>query len=180
MSRKRTRKRLKSSLLLLLSGLCILGIIAILLIFSMNPGIAEGGQPIKDDAPRLMVTASVLNGRAWPRKTAHKEAFWDDGDWVYSTGKWSDDRKWVEVYGGEAGTCWCYVQYLNERTESFKALNECGHKVKIRKTPVDGKVTGYLKNGKTVTITQVVLGWGKCKTGWIDLGYLVELENEDN
>ena len=126
----------------------------------------------------LQVTASVLNGRAWPRKSAKVEAFWDDGDWVESTGKWSNDHQWVEIYGGEDGTVWCSIRYLTERPMPFKVQNEGRKSVKIRKTPVDGKVVGYLKSGQTTTITQVVLGWGKCKSGWIDIGYLVELEDD--
>ena len=54
--------------------------------------------------------------------------------------------------------------------------NENRSSIKIRKRPVNGTVIGYLKPGKTLTITQVVLGWGKCKYGWVDLGYLVEIE----
>lgn len=121
----------------------------------------------------------MLNGRAWPRKTASIEAHYADGEWVDATGKWSDDHKWIEVVGGESGTVWCSMAYLTERPHSFKVLNEHKTGVKIRKTPVNGTVVGYLKPGKTLTITQVVLGWGKCKSGWIDLQYLVEVVEDE-
>ena len=163
---KRTR-RLPKSLVIFLA-VVFLAIILLACALFMNPAIGEG------DA-KLLVTASILNGRAWPRTTAKIEAFYDDGEWVDATGKWSDDRKWIEVIGGETGTVWCAMKYLTERPMTFKVINENRSSVKIRKHPVDGAVVGYLKPGKTLKITQVVLGWGKCKSGWVDLDYLVEL-----
>ena len=124
----------------------------------------------------LIVTASILNGRERPGTNAAIEAFWDRGDLVEPTGEWSTDHQWVEIFGGETGTVWCSIKYLTERSEPFKVTNENRSSIKIRKRPVNGTVIGYLKPGKTITITQVVLGWGKCKSGWVDLGYLVEIE----
>lgn len=133
-----------------------------------------------EETIRMTVIASQLNGRAWPTTKSRQEAFFDYGDMVEATGKWSEDKKWVEIKGGEGGTVWCMAKYLTERTDSFVASNEGRKAVKIRKSPVDGKVVGYLKGGKTVKISQVILGWGKCKTGWIDLSYLCEeVDSED-
>ncbi|MBO6270839.1 MAG: SH3 domain-containing protein [Clostridium sp.] len=129
-----------------------------------------------EDSVKMTVIASQLNGRAFPTTKSRQEALFDYGDVVNSTGKWSDDHKWIEIKGGEGGTVWCMAKYLTERMDCFTASNEGRRAVKIRKTPVDGKVIGYLKEGKTVEISQVILGWGKCKSGWIDLGYLCEVE----
>ena len=133
-----------------------------------------GGALGEDEHTFMTVIASQLNGRAYPTTKSVQEAFFDYGDRIEATGKWSDDYQWVEVVGSESGTTWCKAQYLTERTESFTVINEGRKAVKIRKSPVDGKVVGYLKAGKTLKISQVILGWGKCQSGWIDLEYLCE------
>ena len=121
------------------------------------------------------VTARLLNGRMSPSKGALKTAFFDRGDILELTGRWSDDNCWVEVYAGEAGACWVARQYVNERTEPFMVVNRDYNRVKIRKKPSEkGRVSGYLRKNREVQITQVLLGWGKCKLGWIDLYYVEE------
>ena len=55
------------------------------------------------------------------------------------------------------------------------AKNEDYNKIKIRSRPVKGKITGYLKKGKAIEIQLVVLGWGKCEKGWIDMDLLEEI-----
>ena len=124
---------------------------------------------------RATVTARLLNGRMTPSKGAMKTAFFDRGDILELTGRWSDDSCWVEVYAGEAGACWVARQYVNERPESFWVVNRDYNKIKIRRKPSEkGRVSGYLRKGREVEITQVLLGWGKCKQGWIDLYYVEE------
>ena len=129
-----------------------------------------------EESTKLYVTANLLNGRANPRKTATIEARFDHGDDLEPTGDWSDDHHWIEVRGGETLTVWVYIDYVTERKTEFKAKNTKFKKVKIRSRPIDGKLQGYLKKGKTVTITRVVLGWGRCSKGWIDMSYLEEVE----
>lgn len=102
------------------------------------------------------------------------ETQFDCGFDLEATGEWSNDRRWVEVYGGECGTVWCDIRYVTERPEEFMVCNIDYPKIKIRKTPVDGKVIGYLKKDKEVYIDRVVLGWGHCKQGWIDLSLVYE------
>ena len=123
----------------------------------------------------MYVLASQLNGREYPSKKAAVTARFDYGETVKATGRWSDNKQWIEIKGGESGTCWCKVEYLTERYNAFKVENEHKTRIKIRNWP-DGKVRSYLGPGKTLKITQVVLGWGKCARGWIDLSYLVEVE----
>ena len=123
----------------------------------------------------MTVTATLLNGRMTPSKGAMKTAFFDKGDELELTGRWSKDHNWVEVYAGEAGACWVARQYVNEITDSIYVVNLDYPKVKIRKAPTNkSKVSGYLKKGHEVIITQVLLGWGRCEQGWIDLYYVQE------
>lgn len=126
---------------------------------------------------QMYVIASQLNGRSLPSKKSQVEARFDYGDIVLSTGRWSDDMKWIEVKGGDSGLCWCKADYLTERLAPFTIENEHSTKLKIRRWP-EGKVISSLSPHKTTKITQVVLGWGKCSRGWIDLGYVVELEGD--
>ena len=124
---------------------------------------------------KVIVTVKLLNGRINPSKSAMKVAFFDRGDELELTGWWSEDHNWVEVYGGDGGECWVARQYINEREEPFMVINQDYDNVKIRKKPSDkARVTGHLKRGREVMITQVILGWGKCKEGWIDLYYVQE------
>lgn len=126
----------------------------------------------------MYVTASSLNGRTRPSKKAPAEALWEEGDELRSTGKWSRNYEWVEVEGGEVSKVWCYYCYLTEELTPYIAVNEDYASVKIRSKPCKGKLRGYLKKGESIEITQVVLGWGKCDRGWIDLGYLKEEDLE--
>lgn len=122
------------------------------------------------------VTANLLNGRLLPNRHASIEAFFDHGDCLEGTGNWSKDHLWVEVVAGENGVAWCDIRYLTERTDSFKVRNYGRKPVKIRSHPVNGRIVGYLKPNKTLTISRVVLGWGRCKSGWIDLECVIEEE----
>lgn len=123
----------------------------------------------------VYVRVKLLNGRANPRRTGFIEARFDEGDILQATGEWSKDHHWIEVIGGETGTVWVYADYVSEEKRDLEYQNSDYKKVKIRARPVDGKITGYLKKGRKVTITKVVLGWGKCKKGWIDMQYLEEV-----
>lgn len=123
----------------------------------------------------MFVTANRLNGRATPRKKGRIEALFDQGDDLLATGEWSEDHNWIEVVGGETGCVWVSINYVTERKYSFEAKNLEHKTVKIRSRPFDGRVTGYIRKGRKVEITQVVLGWGKTKKGWVDLFYLEEV-----
>ena len=150
-------------------------IIAILLTILLFSATAYASDNSNMEGHRVIVTAKLLNGRLNPSKGAMKTAFFDKGDDIELTGWWSDDHDWVEVYAGEAGACWVARQYVTERTDSFIVINNEYSKVKIRKKPSDNsRVTGYLRKGREIEITQVLLGWGKCKLGWVDLYYVQE------
>lgn len=122
----------------------------------------------------LRVTATLLNGRLAPGKKNRIEARFDEGDILEATGEWNKTHTWVEVKGGENGTVWCDVRYVNALEKPITVKYDGKGKVKIRKAPVNGQISGYLKPGKEIEIVQSVLGWGRCSKGWIDLDYLTE------
>lgn len=151
-----------------------IGCLLLCLLSMVTVSLAEDNTNMRDHF--VTVTARLLNGRLRPSKGAMRTAFFDRGDVLELTGYWSEDHDWVEVYAGEAGACWVARQYVTERTESFTVINENYDKVKIRKKPSDkSRVSGYLRQGRELEITQVILGWGKCKKGWIDLYYVEEV-----
>ena len=122
------------------------------------------------------VTGSNLNTRMSANKSSYAMTELDKGQEIAGTGRWSKDKKWVEIDHPECGRLWCSYQFLTERTEPFLVETLWDEPIKIRKAPFNGKVKGYLKKGQTLEITQVVLGWGKCSKGWIDLEYCIEIE----
>lgn len=141
--------------------------------------IALTGCCIAEENQCAYVMVKLLNGRARPSKKSFQEARFDYGDSLEETGEWSADHNWIEVYGGETGTVWVHINYISERKKVFTVMNENYKQVKIRKSPVSGKITGYLKKGKELEIDSVVMGWGHCSKGWIDLYYVEEVSGDD-
>ena len=152
--------------------------LAVLLTIFLFCGIAYAHDDTEIEGHIVTVTATLLNGRMTPSRKGLKTAFFDKGDTIELTGRWSNDHDWIEVIAGEAGNCWVAVQYVTEIEEPFTVCNRDYSKVKIRKKPSDkSKVSGYLRKNRKIEITQVLLGWGKCRLGWIDL-YYVETEDK--
>ena len=148
---------------------------AILIFVGILIAILVLGDALSEEEPfQVIVTASQLNGRADPRKSASIEAVFDKDDILDATGKWSSDCTWIEVKGGETGTVWVKITYVSENIGSFYMANESFPSVKIRKKPFKGKVIGYLEEGEVIQVNQVVGIWGKTSKGWIDLTYLTE------
>lgn len=107
--------------------------------------------------------SSWLNGRAEPDK--HSEATMrlysgDELEFVSTNGNW------IEVVGGETGTSYVDSRYVSETFEPYSATNNSGGRVKIRES-IDGKVVGYVKAEKTVTISRTINGWGYIGKGWV-------------
>lgn len=152
----------------------IIAAIVIILVLCWFVALFIPSRGFAEECTDMYVTAKLLNGRATPSKKGTKEALFDKGDKVQATGEWSKDHHWVEIIGGETGTVWCDIRYLTERKGAFMVRNNGSTPVKIRKNPFNGKLTGYLKKGKAVVIEQVVLGWGRCEKGWINLYYVDE------
>ena len=129
-----------------------------------------------EDLNDMHITAHQLNGRTRPSKKSMVEVVFDHNDTVSPTGKWSADHKWVEVIGGENGTVWCCVDYLSERDDVFTVYSLNPGKIRVRSQQGAGKVTGSVKKEQRIEITQVVMGYGRCKRGWVDLSYFIEEE----
>lgn len=150
--------------------------IAILAVALIIFPLATVAEEMEEEPPTnpLYVIASQLNGRAGPTKKAKIEALFDYGDALEPTGRVSKDWEWIEVYGGEGGTVWVCTRYVSERFWEFTVINENNGRVKIRSIPNSGKLRGYVKHGKSIDIDQVIMGWGHCFKGWVDLEYFIE------
>lgn len=77
---------------------------------------------------------------------------------------------WIEIIGGESGTSYVSSEFVSETAEPFEATNVSGGRIRVRKT-IDGKAIGYVKDGRTVTVTRTISGWGYIGTGWVMLEY---------
>ena len=137
---------------------------------------AYANEETEESGLKFYVIADSLNARMAPRKKSVVQTVLENGTVVTATGRWSKDHKWVEIDHSEFGLLWCSYKYVTERTDSFLIETLWDSPIKIRKEPISGRVTGYLKKGKTMEIYQVVLGWGRCSAGWIDLDYCIEIE----
>lgn len=160
------------------TGFKIFALILIILImyvfaFLFHPAFSEDIDEV--NYITVTVTGSNLNCRMAPNKHSYIVTELEKGQEIQLTGRWSKDRRWVEIEHCEYGRLWCDYHYLTERTDSFIVETLCDDPVKIRKQVFNGKVKGYLRKNKTLEITQVVLGWGKCSQGWIDLEYCIEI-----
>ena len=116
----------------------------------------------------VRTNGDYLNGRSQPDKHASVEAHFDNGDQVEAV---STSGGWVEVVGGETGTVWCKAEYLSSSAlEGALYRNTSGGRVFVRSEPCGAK-TGRVEANKTVTVQNVVDGWGYIGTGWVDLSY---------
>ena len=156
-------------------AIIILAILILAAVWVANIIFSISAAETDDKQTSVYVTANRLNGRAMPRKKSHIEALFDYGDKLTATGKWSRDHKWIQVEGGEGGTVWVDIRYVSEIKQPVIISTNIS-KLKIRKNPFNGKITGYLKYGKELEIDQIILGWGHCSKGWIDLEYCYFIE----
>lgn len=125
------------------------------------------------------VTVDLLNGRAKPSRRSAVTALFDYGDELTVTGRWSADHNWIEVVGGEDGNAWVHIKYVSVTVEPYLVENMDYCSIKIRRHPVDGRLSGYLKKGEQIEIDRDVLGWGHCSKGWIDLSLVAEVCGDD-
>lgn len=121
----------------------------------------------------LFVMTKTLNGRIRPGKRYQVIAEFELGTELKPTGRVSRDHGWVEIETAENDLVWCNVDYLTERKDVFHVFT-LNDSVKIRKRPGAGRVTGYARKEQVLEITQVVMGYGKCERGWVDLDYFIE------
>ncbi len=124
----------------------------------------------------VYVSASELNGRAEAGMEARVEASFFLGDELEALGF---QNGWVEVIGGETGTVWCKAEHLTEYAVNDTYKNTSGGRVFIhRELGDDSKNARHaVENGRRVTITRVLFGYGYMGSGLVDLGYF---EREDD
>lgn len=81
---------------------------------------------------------------------------------------------WAEIVGGEAGTCWCAVEYLadyppGENAPQYTVVSS--GRVRVRQTP-DGKAVGYVQPGDTVEVRFMIDGWAYIGSGYVMAEFL--------
>ena len=150
-----------------------IGLIFLAVLLMMNVSMAE--EHGTEEIP-VYVTADLLNLRSMPSRRGIILADREHSESMIATGRWSRDKKWIEVLDPEFGYVWCAYNYVTERKTAFTVETLWDTPIRIRKSAFNGRVTGYLRKGQTIRITQSVLGWGKCNAGWIDLEYCIEIE----
>ena len=162
---------------------CIRTIIEILLIAAFViimvhfVNVSKAEEEIDNEEPQyapLYVMTKVLNGRTRPGKKYPALVDFEMWTPLQPTGRMSRDHQWIEIRSTEGDVVWCSINYLSERTDVFYVYHLHKDRIKIRKYPGSGKVTGYAKKEQRLEITQVVMGYGKCNKGWIDLSYFIE------
>lgn len=141
-----------------------------------------GGEEVLGEAPinRQIVIVDKLNGRFRPNKKSPVLAEYVFLDELTPTGKWSKDHAWIQVLHPEEGYLWVSIDFISERLDVFEVYTLSDQPIKVRSKPETGKVKKYLKKEEHVEITQVVLGYGRCEWGWVDLGYFIEEYPDDS
>lgn len=139
-------------------------------VFMQDAGLAEEAEEI--ELQPLYVMTKVLYGRIRPGKKYQAVCQFELGTPIMPTGRVSQDHLWIEICSAENDIVWCHIDYLSETKEVIRVFT-LNDKIKIRKYPGIGKVTGYAKKGQIIEITQVVMGYGKCSRGWVDLSYFL-------
>lgn len=126
-----------------------------------------------------IVIVDKLNGRFRPSKKSPALAEYSFLDELTPTGKWSKDHAWIQVIHPEEGYLWVSIDFISERLDVFEVYTLSDQPIKVRSKPETGKVKKYLHKEEHVEITQVVMGYGRCEWGWIDLSYFIEECPED-
>lgn len=128
------------------------------------------------DSTTVYVVASELNGRSEANRKSSVEACFFRDDELDALGY---QNGWVEVVGGETGTVFCKAEHLTEYDTDARYKNTSGGRVFIHRELGDdsGDVNHAVKNGKCVTITRVLFGYGYMGSGWVELSYF---EREDD
>jgi len=91
------------------------------------------------------------------------------------------DGGWAEIEGGEAGTCWCCVDYLADYPPDQDAplyTVVANGRVRVRQSP-DGKAVRYLQDGDAVEVRFVIDGWAYIGSGYVMADYLERGDNNE-
>lgn len=134
---------------------------------------AYGEETEEETFQPLYVICKELKGRIRPGKKYEAIVSFEMWTQLMPTGRMSKDRQWVEVMTAEGDLVWCSINYLSETTELLHVYNLWDEGVRIREKPGCGRVTGIAKKEQILDITQIVMGYGKCDRGWIDMDYFI-------
>lgn len=121
----------------------------------------------------LYVMCKDLQGRIRPGKRYEALVSFDMWTPLNPTGRISDDWQWVEVRTAEGDLVWCNINYLTETRNMLRVYTLWDEGVKIRSKPGGGKVTGIARKEQVLDITQVVMGYGRCSKGWVEMDYFI-------
>lgn len=116
---------------------------------------------------------SFLNGRSAPNKNADVTMRLFSGDEVDVV---SFHGEWAEIIGGESGTSFCKAEFLSSIKKPVTYVNTSKGRVRVRKTPIDGKPVDWIGAKETIVVTKIICGWGLTNKGWIDLSYFKLME----
>lgn len=114
---------------------------------------------------------TFLNGRHDPKIGSAVEMRLHRGDEVTVL---SIDGSWAQIEGGEAGTAWCFVEYLASYppdTDAPLYTVVSNGRVRVRQSP-DGKTVGYVYDGNRVEVRFVMDGWAYIGNGYVMAEYL--------
>ena len=126
-----------------------------------------------EEYPILYSMSKNLQGRIRPGKKYEALVSFDLWTRLHPTGRTSDDRMWVEVRSDEGDLVWCNANYLTETINVLHVYTLWDEGVKIRSKPGNGKVTGVARKEQVLEITNVVMGYGKCEKGWVEMDYFI-------
>ena len=119
---------------------------------------------------------TYLNGRHDATKDSAIEMRLHRGDAVEVVNL---EGGWAEIVGGEAGTCWCCVDYLADyppdQGAPLYAVVTNG-RVRVRQSP-DGETVRYLQDSDTVEVRFVVDGWAYIGDGYVMTDYLERMSD---
>lgn len=127
----------------------------------------------EEEIPTLYSMSKNLQGRIRPGKKYEALTSFDMWTPLKPTGRMSEDRMWVEIRTWEDDLVWCNINYLTETQKVLHVYTLWESGVKIRSAPGGGRVTGTARREQMLEITQVVLGYGRCSKGWIELDYFI-------
>jgi len=147
-------------------------IVGIIILILLVPGCFAEEED--EEIRQLYVISDGLNGRIRPGKKHQKVASFDMWTILTPTGRVSQDQMWIEIKTAEGDLVWCNVNYLSERREVIHVYTLWEDGIKIRQNRGSGRVTGKAMQNEILEITQVVMGYGKCSRGWVDLSYFIE------
>lgn len=154
--------------------LVILVYLALLIIILWNVLWLRGANGEEAQLNPQIVIVDKLNGRFRPSKKSPALAEYVFLDELEPTGKWSKDHAWIQVTHPEEGVLWVSIDFISERLDVFEVYTLSDTPIKVRSKPETGKVKRYLHKEEHIEITQVVMGYGRCEYGWIDLEYFIE------